>query len=453
MRTLAFRAARAGAVGVLVAAAAMLLFALATRASLGRDLPTARAQVQAAFAGGVLQDRDWLDGDTGIGHHQYNDCLILWQAIDQRAPVRELAISPSRTVPAPTGTLCGDLRGFANSGAAGPPSFYHRYVHGHTTLARYLLPDLGVDGMRRLYHTASTLLVLAGIAVGMFGLTTGRRSVESLFWLIVFLAFGRWFGLESFGQSLSHGPSDIVHLAFLLFLAATNLTGGVSRRAMVLAAAIFGAAVMIFEFLTGGIPLGLAAVIGGLPFAAVRDEGRARGWLIWDALAAFCAAAIACLALKLIAVASVFGIQALTESAAQLQLRMGLALDQGETQSVDLGPAYIAKRLIKGLNGIAAGMHVMAGATVLLAIAGGAWGARRLVASADAIARERAVALLLSNVAIALLLGILWQHTLIHAWFMERTFAWTIASGFALFALALLHRRTAPGGYAPPGAG
>lgn len=443
-RTLAWRAARAGSAGVLVGLAAMLLFALATRASLGRDLPTARAQVQAAFVESTLQDRDWLDGDTGIGHHQYNDCLILWQAIDQRAPAHELAVSPSRHVPEPPNSLCGDLRRFAGGGAAGPPDFYHRYVHGHTTLARYLLPRLGVAGMRSLYRTASTLLVVAGIAVAMIGLAAGRRTAQSLFWLIVFLAFGRWFGLESFGQSLSHGPSDILHLLFLLLLASTTLTEGVPRRALILAAAGFGAAVMIFEFLTGGIPLGLAAVIGGLPFATVRGGGDARTTLVWDALAAFCAAALTCLALKLLAAGAVFGFGSLADSASQLQVRLGLALDRGETQGVDLGPAFVAKRLIKGLGGMAAGMHVMAGATVLLALAAGGWGARRLLASGDLISRERAAALLLSNLAIALLLGLLWQHTLIHAWFMERTLAWTIASGFALFALALVQRRAGP---------
>jgi hypothetical protein len=33
-----------------------------------------------------------------------------------------------------------------------------------------------------------------------------------------------------------------------------------------------------------------------------------------------------------------------------------------------------------------------------------------------------------------------WQHTMIHAWFMDRVLAWIIGSGLALFGLALIER-------------
>ena len=432
---LARRTIVAAVAGAGIALLAMLLFGLAARAGLNRDLPQARANIGAAFETGALQQRDWVAGDTGIGHHQYNDCLILWQAIDQRGTARELAVSPLRHVPTGERSMCDGLRGLAAGEPPPPRDFYHRYVHGHTTLARYLLPAIGVEGMRILFRTASTLLVLAGVALSLVALARGRRPVEGLFWLIVFLSFSRWFGLESFGQSLGHGPADAVHLAFLLFLAAASFGGGLSRRTAILASGAFGALVAIFEFLTGGIPLGLAAVIGGVPFATARD--RAPASFVWDALVAFCAGVLVCLGVKLLAALYMFGPSSFADTAAQLQLRAGLATGQGETAGVEIDLRFVAKKLLTGLGGLAAGMHVMAGATIALAVAAGAWGARRLLRGGDAGLRDRAVALLLSNAAIALMLGLLWQHTLIHAWFMERTLVWTIASGFALFALGV----------------
>ena len=106
----------------------------------------------------------------------------------------------------------------------------------------------------------------------------------------------------------------------------------------------------------------------------------------------------------------------------------------------DLGPLHMAKSLIKGLASLAAGMHVMAGATLLIAIGFGVWGARVLTGSADARLKRRARLLIASNLAIAGMLMLLWEHSIIHAWFMDRVLVWTIGSGFALFTLAVIER-------------
>ncbi len=424
---------RAAATGAAIGLLVFALFFLLNQASLGRELPAARAHVAEAFASGALQDEDWLYGDTNIGRHQYNDCLILWQALDQRAPASQLAVSPLLDLPQADESRCARLRRFAAGEIAGDPVFYHRYLHAHTTAARVLLPILSVEQIRSLYHTALTLLVLAGIALSLTALAR-RRAPKALFWLIVFLVFSRWFGLESYGQSLGHGPADIVHLSFLLFLAAGAAGGGLSPRTAILSSGLFGAVVMLFEFLTGGIPLGLAAVIGGLPFALSRTDGERVTDSIGEAAIAFCAGAGACLLAKLGLALAVFGPGPLLDYAGQLGARMGL-LNHAEMAGV--GPLDFAKKLAKGVNGLAAGMHVMAGFMLVLAVAAGGWGYARIRAAGEPDLRRSATALLLSNLAIAALLALLWQHTVVHAWFMVRTLTWTIASGFALFALAL----------------
>lgn len=428
------------AVALPIAALLFALFVLANRASLGRDLPVAEAQVRAAFADGALQKVDWLPGDTGIGRHQYNDCLILYMAIDQQATLDQLTASPIKPAPAASQTMCGALEAYvAGDKAAGRTgAWYHQYIHGHTMLARYLLPHLPVEAIRNLFHSIQTLLVLAGITVAMVALAQRRRPVESLFWLIAFLAFSRWFGLESYGQSLSHAPSDAIILGYVLFLTGAAVRGGLGRWTSIIAAATFGGLVAIFEFLTGGIPLGMAIIVGGLPFALSDQPMRETRDRVVEAAAAFCAAVVICLALKILFALWVFGIDAFRESAAQLGVRLGM----GEQQRA-LGPLAMVKSLTKGLNSLAAGMHVMAGAMLALAILAGGWGARVLIASRDRKLRARAWHLIASNVLLVAMLGLLWQHTIIHAWFMDRIFVWTIASGFALFAMALGHRQTA----------
>ncbi|CAA9515911.1 MAG: hypothetical protein AVDCRST_MAG91-1881 [uncultured Sphingomonadaceae bacterium] len=428
------RALRSGLVGVPIGLCLAALFYLANYASLGRDIPQARAHVAAAFEAGALQDEDYLAGNTAIGWHQYNDCLILWQALDQRAPADQLAVSPLISPHPETGTRCRALRGFAAGEAPPVPEFYHRYIHGHTMVARYLLPVLTVEQIRFLYQSVVTLLIVSGIGIALIALVRRRHPIESLFFLVLFLAFARWFGVEQFGQSLGHGPSDIVHLSYLLFLAAAAVMGGMSRRAAVLTAGLLGALVITFEFLTGGLPLGIAAVIGALPFAVRRNDAEDPEPYVLAALFAFCAAALTCLLVKMALALYVFGPAPLVDSAMQLQMRAGIGSNQGELAGVDL--VTIAKKLVKGLQGMASGMILMAGLMVAAAIAAGVWGARFLLRSAGPIMRRQVIAVLLSNAALALLLGVLWQHTVVHAWFMERTLVWTIGTGFALFALA-----------------
>jgi len=442
-RTEVGRLARRAAAGMLVAlpVAALLfaLFCLANRASLGRELPMAEAHVRAAFADGSLQDIDWLPGDTGIGRHQYNDCLILYMAIDQQASPQELTASPIKPAPRGNESMCQALRAYAGGDTAAGRTgiWYHQYIHGHTMLARFLLPHLGVEAIRNLYHGIQTGLVLAGVLIAMVALARGRRRPENMFWLIIFLAFSRWFGLESYGQSLGHAPSDAIVLAYLVFLAAASARGGLGGRASVVAAALFGGFTAIFEFLTGGIPLGLAAIVGGLPFALADEDPRALLDRVVEALAAFCTAVIACLLFKLLLALAVFGMDSFRESAAQLSVRLGVSESQP-----DLGPLRMAKSLTKGLNSLAAGMHVLAGAMIVTATGFGLWGARLLIRSGDRLQRARAIHLVASNLVIVAMLMLLWQHTIIHAWFMDRIFVWTIASGFALFALAVTRRKT-----------
>ncbi len=424
------------------AAAGALLFTLfcaLNYASIGRDLPGAVRAVRTAFAEGTLQDRDWLEGNVTIGRHQYNDCLILLQAIDQRPDPLQLMASPlnwNRDVEG----VCRDLHALAAGAPARPGlGFYHRYIHGHTMLARFLLPQIGVDGMRTLYRTLVALVVIAGAALSLAAVARGRRTTQSLIWLTIFLIFGRFFGLESFGQSLGHAPSDLIFLGYALFLAAASARGGLGARAIVIGAGIFGALTMIFEFLTGGIPLGMALMIGATALALREDSTDAVAHVALKALAAFLTAILVCILLKAALVLSLFGPGAVAESTHQFGVRIGMV--EGVGEAPDLGPRHMAKALILALDSLGTGLFAMNVLTMLLAIASGLWGMRRLTRLPDSPARSTGWLLLGSNLALLGWTLLFRQHSITHAWFMDRIFAWTLASGFGLFILAV---RTAP---------
>ena len=113
------------ATGIIAGLLLFLLFAIANRASLGRNLPLAEAHVRQAFATAALQNEDWLVGNTDIGRHQYNDCLILYMAIDQQAPhgmvfravggtvLRHRPVGGHRGVVAPQGVEGSGLHGLS----------------------------------------------------------------------------------------------------------------------------------------------------------------------------------------------------------------------------------------------------------------------------------------------------------------------------------------------------
>ena len=74
--------------------AAFALFLLASYGALPGDPSLFRARVAQAFRGGQLVEDPFQEGSTTIGSHQWNDCLIIIMAMDQRGGRMRLALSP-----------------------------------------------------------------------------------------------------------------------------------------------------------------------------------------------------------------------------------------------------------------------------------------------------------------------------------------------------------------------
>ena len=430
--------------GVSIALFAMLLLFGANKLALSDNLPQARARLTQAFAQADLTDANYAHGNSIIGSHQYNDCLILGMAFDQPAGLRqELSISPlipgiarrdsAGNFPdydAPCLALHKLVRG---DGDVVSTQYYHRYLHGQVVLTRLLLPSLGVAGIRVIYKSLLSLLLLGGLSVALMRLTQKRSTVYVGF-VITFVCFARLFGLGEFGQSLGHAPSDMLAVAYLLFACLSAETGP-STKTMLAAAAAFGALTMILELLTGGLPLGVAIIVGTSAMMLPRTaSAQSAIKAMLSSLTAFLAAAITCVVCKLAASVAVFGSTVLYDYGRQLGTRMALR----KVDSLPTSPALFLKKLVGGLSSLAEYSHVLVAGIILIAITAGIWGLRSVWRSSPwSAGRTRATLLALSTLPIALWFPLFWQHTIQHAWFMDRILVWIIVAGFWLFSEGL----------------
>ena len=447
---------------VAIAFLSTVIFFIASHASLNRSLDKAIANVQEAFiSGDLLAGANRAPGNTTIGIHQYNDCLIIGMSIDQRPGFKSrLAVSPiltHYTTPPPSYDAAASLHSLRLvdraawhhpcptlhrlAGGEQPSQdviFYNRYMHGHTILARYLLPIASIRSIRLMYSLLLTALVMAGVLYCCFKMAAGVRLAHFTVWLIIFFGFARWFGLESYAQSFSHAPSDAIVLGYLLFLCISSAKG-LAAPTLIKSASIFGALTMMFEFLTGGLPLGLAIVLGALPMALRSDEKDFTiGSTAFHASIAFGTAAVICLVLKVCLALLLFGPVVIHNFVGQLGVWTAFPAEPGLPWD---GLWAFIWTVAVSLGVMAGKMSMLAALAVSAAVMFGAWGAAVILRSAtSARLKDTTWLLLVSNAPIAIWLVAFWHHTIVHAWFMDRIFVWTLATGFSLFAMGLFHR-------------
>ena len=419
---------------------AFVLFFAASKLALDRDVRAAASHVAAAFRSGELVLDPYQEGSTTIGSHQWNDCLITAMAIDQRGDRTRLALSP---IIAGFPDLAHDADPCAVldhlvSGARPDAELYYydRYVHGATVLLRYLLPHFRVGQVRAIYRFAITSVLVAGFALALVGIARDRRVAAHTVLAVVFLALTRFFGLESFSQSLGHGPADLVAALYALTLA-FMLFDPVRPVFVILAAALFGAFTLVFELFTGGIPLGLAMVIG-LAALGARTGGQASEYrLAACAAGAYIGAAAVTYAFKVGATVYLAGSGVVADIAAQL-IHYSPAADEGT------GFVAAAASICRSIGVLAGGMTLLAAAAVLGGVAAGFYGLRQIFRRNEGPAlRQRAVLLACSVLPIPLWFLAFPNQVAIHAWFIDRVVVWVVAAGFALFSLAIATRHRA----------
>jgi hypothetical protein len=422
------------AISVLTGIASFVLFMAASYGALPGNPSVFAGRVAEGFQRGELVENPFQEGSTTIGSHQWNDCLIIVMAMDQRGNRDRLALAPILLGfdqgPSISKNPCAVLSAL-NRGAKPNAELYYydRYPHGAVVLLRYLLPHASIGEVRKLYRKAQTGLLLLSLALVLVGLWRGENLVAFAILGVSTIALMRYFGLESFSQSLGHGPADAVIAAYLLTLCVMAFRPA-SLTVVLVAAAIFGALTIIFELFTGGVPIGLAMVVALTPLVvrpAVRPVIASAA-----ASAAFLGAGAVLYLIRMIA--TIFaGTPGVASDVISEVVRLTIISPEGPHAVI------AARNLVQSIGVLTGGTGMLAGGTLAIALAAGASGFIRLW-SRDTRPELREEALLLAiSAAIPPLWCALFTVLMVqHAWFTDRVLVWSIAAGFGLFFMALI---------------
>ena len=131
-------------------------------------------------------------------------------------------------------------------------------------------------------------------------------------------------------------------------------------REWIVGAAVFGALTMIFELLTGGLPLGGAMVLG-LGWFALREAERSPQLVALGLVAFGIGAAVPALT-KVVLVASLFGTGDLFQMGIEALNRVGSELPPGWTELT------VTSQLLLNLESLTPGAWITAAGTLCLAL-------------------------------------------------------------------------------------
>jgi hypothetical protein len=431
-----------------------------------------RQLVQDAVADGSLAQTVPLPFRTvpPLYAHDIHDCLVLSMLVYPQQGRRTLeAISPilpgepvSLTFPDhyPPTYHCRNLARIIADPQAVPMGRYHRYLNGPWTYLGVLLAFARIKTATVVSITVSYgllgFLALAALRRGWRRRALEQPCARDFGFFTLALSLMLFSGINVFAYSLTLMPADYVVSIFLIFSYFRPLDV-MSERRFVMLTTGFGCLTAAFEFMTGGIVVGLTALLTSLALGeAPRAQALFRRALLGGFC--FCAAVGICFALKMAVVATLWGPRELTVFGSQLAMRtgasqivpfmsqkeLGLLRRMGLSPSVLEGNRAIATvyafvRLAYSSFTLAFGSHVLGALLV-----GGGWVAAVVTnwkgtrSALSLSTRSMSAALL-----VAALLAPVWylvfpNHIILHSYFMVRPLAWAPA----LFLTGLVYRRS-----------
>lgn|GEM_PF-6406255 len=448
----------AGALAATVAAVA--LFFVLSYASTFVDRQGVAAKLEAANAQQAFT-QTWATG-TGRAIPRFggNDCLML-AALLQNYPSRLAETISARIPPAeaqpparagdPTIPACLQLiAALERRDHADPDAiYYHRYLHGQRVFAALALAAVSPEALGWIALLLNVVCLLSVMLPALRNWRTGewRQRGYAAIGATLLLLDGLWL----FGIYFSFGLSDLV-LAVFLACAYHRGVAHASECTFAVAVALFGAAIAIFEFLTGGIPFGLALLLGIVALDGPPDR-KALLRRAFHGTMIFALAILLTFAIKLTLVMLLVDPNALADFRGALSTRVGSSFAANlppqeiawvsafgiDVSSLDRNWAYAVLYMLArlgyatfviGYGSPAVGMAIM-GAAVLTT---GVLLIRRARASNDAIARTRLFVLLASALVMPMWSVVFLSHTLLHAIWMVRPFGWFIALAGILMA-------------------
>jgi hypothetical protein len=283
--------------------------------------------VDDAIKSGVLaaQHYQLFGPQKPIYSYGFNDCLMLGMlmmpresrikaAVSPRMPIQSAGKLPDRAIKASLPPRCELLIVTLEAIGRGEvderrpePAHYHRYLHGDVTVMALLLSVMSIVSASRTMLATCYFILLAILLSALIGLRDARQAEAKRMtaFIVIAAVLMTFYGVGTFDHAYSFGPIDAVIFAFVLVGLWWPL-GQMPEHAVVVLAAAFGTLIAILEFLTGGIPMGLAVLITLLALG----ESHSRTSLVRRlaiGVAAFGVAGVTCVVIKLAAVWLIWG--------------------------------------------------------------------------------------------------------------------------------------------------
>jgi hypothetical protein len=425
-----------------------------------------RMHLQAAFASGSLTDEDHSPADRVRGVSQFNDCVILSTAYLRGPSAFEDVASALWPIYLKNeNTICGELHKAVTTGLA-PEQMtrYHRYLFGQRGLVAGLLQFFSLDAVRSILLILNHVMAAAIFLLGIVALRTagsagagpdaGRNKSTSAVRDIgvarvfvpapVLVLIGGmltcFYSLVYFGQSVAHGPADLLLSALILYLATRDLYSPLRAGAILLMLALIGGLTAMFELLSGGLPMSVAAILAFYGLQALRAQALRHGrWPesvlpALQGMAAFMIGFVLLVVLKIGGAIAVFGGEVLDDFSNQLLYRLGaaetlpraqLTLQAFRSVLYQTLPLFWGSKILTGI--------VLLGAPVCLLL-----GSLRIIRSRPTAANLAGYGmLLLSVLVVPVWYAIFAQHTVRHSWFMGRMMVWPIIGALLVGYVAL----------------
>lgn len=432
--------------------AAVALFFVLSFAAAFVDRAGIVAKLEAANAQRALSETWAAWTGRAIPRFGGNDCLML-AALLQNYPGR-LAEAISARIPRaesqpparagdPTIPACLQLvAAIERTDHADPDAvFYHRYLHGQRVFAALALAVVSPQALGWITLLANVVLLLSVLVPA---LRRRHDSWRNRGYAVIAATLLLFDGLWLFGIYFTFGLSDLVLAAFLACSYHCKLANAPEPKFAV-AVALFGAATAIFEFLTGGIPFGFALLLGIIALEGPADR---------DALLrrAFHGTCIFALAIALTFAIKLTLVMLFVDPSVLADFRGALSTRVGSSFVANLPPSEIAWVSAHGIDVASHDRHWAFAVLYMLARLGYAtfvigygspvlgmsiMGAAVLATAAllvrhsrvrrDSTSRTRLLILFASALVMPVWSLAFLNHTLLHAIWMVRPFAWFIA--------------------------
>jgi len=407
--------------------------------------PIIHERIVKAFSNEDLVNAVHLRTNTKQGAHQYNDCLILAMAFDDRPAPALRALSPVTPPVMLDNNPCAYLKSISSGSEPvplSPAAFYHRYLHGQVAVTALALQWLDLPTVRIVYDAfafsiltllvASNLILLRSTLVRIHDQASRAQYIQQAsrhgFLLLLSCVLVLFYSVQFYGMSLGHGPSDAVVYLYLLTATYVNFSAWRSWQTLTIHAA-FGVFTAYFELFTGGVPLGLSIIFLCYASLAVGPHRTEIWWLGCLSAGAFLCAFFVAVITKLLVAGSFFGYgEVFTNFLSQLQFWT-------EGNRVGIFDAAIA--LAQSAHYLGAGWRLLG--VSLLGFSGFAF-AYSLVVILKRLRSggnwECPTLLVLSYASIILWYVVFRKHAYQHNFFMIRISVMLITSSLLLLALA-----------------